>query len=169
MDNPLQVLFAVISCGGVMCGFGFFFSFVVLHPISVLFYKSPVSGNFPTMIKLALVVLIDLTCLPYGSQTSLRPTARFVNLHQPQNNSSFDEKQWYCYFWVARCCLSAEEFQKTITKLQWARMWQTNVSIGKHRFLNRIFFQLGKNYSKPCDAELRTDGCNLEKKLCGCH
>lgn len=45
---------------------GFFFSFVVLHPISVLFNKSSVSGNFPTMIKLALVVLIDLTCLPYG-------------------------------------------------------------------------------------------------------
>lgn len=44
----------------------FFLSFILLHPISVLFDKSPVSGNFPTMTKLALVVLIDLTCLPCG-------------------------------------------------------------------------------------------------------
>lgn len=50
MDNPLQVFFAIISHGGMMCGFGVFFSFgFFLHPISVLFNKSPVSGNFPTM------------------------------------------------------------------------------------------------------------------------
>lgn len=63
--------------------------------ISALLNNSSVFSNLPTMIEVAVVVLIDLSCLPSGFQTLLNSAARFVNLQQPQNNSSSDENQHY--------------------------------------------------------------------------